>query len=549
MELKKNFLLNSIKEYFISPLSRWRYSRREYNHLKRLIKSYDRKNLFNCTVVINLVRNFRNSLDCELFLGLKLALNGAKVIVLLDDGIMKHWDTTQSYFIPKLEKLHKYKINPYRIINIYERILSFRLLATILNRHIRKKGLRIYKTDKIEYIFYSDIFKKQKIDYSNLKDLKKHAKSSTIRFFQTSELDFNLNYVKYFYNLSLKNAVLSRTVANFIADEIKPDFCINAHGIYSTHGPAYEQLKKRGIKSLVWAGPNLHSTSVINVLFPDTIVQSLTKSNYWKSYKNVPVTDEMKQKVKEFFKQRTHGGGADISYYKLMDMNKKLDLKDENDYEYKIALFSHLIWDGNIGDRHIAFDGFIDWLISTIKFVRQNKNIKLYIKPHPYEKKMRDPKNKIHNILKNYFNFNEIENIEFILPELNINTYDFIKNSIDLGIVYDGFLGLELPYFGIPTITCALEGFSSIEDGNITVKSKDEYFSYLSNLTETIGNFKNNYQKILENIIRYIYWYVFKITVKLPTLKYGNIGLLHLKEEDLFLTDEIIQVFNKFTSD
>lgn len=49
-------------------------------------------------------------------------------------------------------------------------------------------------------------------------------------------------------------------------------------------------------------------------------------------------------------------------------------------------------------------------------------------------------------MLKKYMNVKNVENIVFIPPEKKVDTYEFLKSGIDLVLVYDGSLGVEIPF-------------------------------------------------------------------------------------------------------
>ena len=107
-----------------------------------------------------------------------------------------------------------------------------------------------------------------------------------------------------------------------------------------------------------------------------------------------------------------------------------------------------------------------------------------------------------------------------------------------MGIVYDGFLAVEIPLLKIPTIMCVKEGMFYVENGQITPESKEEYFDYLDNIEGVINKFKSNYQERYNNLIRYAYWYIYENAVKLPTLsktKYIKTDLMQLKKDEIIL--------------
>jgi len=533
--LKKNELINFIHN--------WIYNRDENKYLRKLYKDVKRERLIDKTIIFNTVRCFKNIVDRELFLGKLLALNGAKVIILMDNGVLKHWDSYQINDIKNIHNFDKYNYNPYPEVNLNHSDI-FKFLKNVYDKNLYKKSLKTYKDQNIEIIFYKNII--NNINYDNWQELKKFAESSTIRFFKTSELDYSNKLINYYYRLSLKNAILSRNVGEYVLNKIKPDFFVTSHGIYSTWGPAFEFLKQNGINCLVYAGIHSHPIIHNQIFFSTTKIQLLSRSKFWEDFKSNPTTEKMKKKIEEYFIYRINFLTTDT---KILYKDKRTLLRvNKNDgYRYHIALFPNVIWDGNIKDRHIIFKGLIDWIISTINYIKRRKDIKLFIKSHPSEITVLENSPKIADLIKNYFNFNDIENIELIPPEKKIDTYEFLKSGIDLGICYDNFLSLEIPYLKIPTLICVPNGSFSVEGGNIIVKSKTDYFNYLENIDKVIEEFHMNYNKHRNNIVKYLYWYLFRISRKLPTISKKNVVLTDLKQvkkEDIILSNKLLKIFS-----
>ncbi|MFX1391961.1 MAG: hypothetical protein ACFFAH_00165 [Promethearchaeota archaeon] len=499
----------------------------------------------------------RNNIDIEVFFGLVFALNGAKVKILIDDGILYHWDTLQfdnwnTFQInkenPKIIKIDRYQLNPLNYN--FRRILTLKnhLLDVFLQKRIIKKALNAYKVENMEYIYYSDIINRNEVKYENLEDLKKHAESSSIRFFRNCDLDYNNKYIRYYYNLSLKNAILCRNIGKFVFYNLKPDLFLTSHGMYSTHGSTYEFLKENGIKCRLYI--TLSYTNKYYIKFIDTKEQTLSRCKFWHDYKNKPLTEEMRKKVDNYFSGRFKGSTVDIKVHSKYIKNTKSFIENSNDkYKYHIILFSNIIFDGNIRDRHFAFDGLLDWLLSTIEYVKNRKDIKLYIRAHPREKRFSRNTPKIFEILSKYIDINTIENIVPISSDFKINTYEFVKNKIDLVIIYDGFLGLELPYLGIPTIICAGDGMTNVVGANKSIKNKEEYFNYLENVDKLINEYRDNRDIIRDNVIRYVYWYLFEDRIELPSFKFGlkfnnYFNLKFLNKRDLLINKNLIDLFN-----
>ncbi len=519
MKKFKIIIINSISTFFIQ----WKKIREEYKYLKKLFKKFERTQILNKTIVFNTVKGIRGYFDREFFVGKVLALNGAKVKILLDDGVLFHKESG--------------------VINRFQWLKQ--PLEFIRKKIIFKNAIKTYRDSNLEIIYYSTFLKAKKINYKDWKEVKQFAHSSTVRFFQTSELDYKKKRIKDFFILSLKNSILSRNVGEFILNEIQPDFFLTSHGIYSTWGPAYEFLKTKGIKSLIFTRSHSHSNDLQDTYFTYAKAQTLTRCKFWHKYQHTPVTDKMRKEVENLFLQRINYNTKDTKmYYHKKPGLYQVDKDDE--YKYHIAIFPSLIWDGDIIDRHIAFKSILDWLISTIDFFKSQKDVKIFLKFHPAEVTIFNKSARIQDLIQDYLKSSNITNLEIIPTEKNIDPYIFLKSGIDLGICYDGVLALELPFLKIPVILGGVQGRFSVDGGNFTIRNREDYFNLLKNFRTHIEDFNSNFNVYYNNIVRYTYWYVFKNVYKLPTLsknKKGKIDLFQVKEEDLILNEILLRIF------
>ena len=475
-----------------------------------------------------------------------MALFGAKVKILLDNGIMKHWDWFQIDSLVNIQSIEKISPNftkNFKNYDYFHKRYYKNYLKVILERILLKRALKTYNDKNLEYIFYKDIIDKNNLNIENWQELKKYALSSTIRFFKNEDLDIKNNHKhRYYYYLSLKNAIISRDVGNYILNEIKFDYFIAGQGLYSTCRPAFEFLKKNGKKCLISLGHHGHLIENKRNFITDIQFQLLSSSMFWKEHKKRVVTEKMKKEVKKYFDYRLNGLSRDIKRHSLIEMTNLYSVKKNDGFKFHIAMFPNVIWDGNITDRHIAFDSYLDWLISTVNYIKNRTDIKLYIKAHPGEKFASKNTPGVLDLIKKYVDLEEVKNIVLLPPYKNFNTYHFLKSGIDLAIVYDGFLGIEAPYLKIPTITCVMGGAYSIEGWNVTVASKREYFHYLNNLGELIEEFhKNHYNKYYNNFVRYLYWYIYELPIDMPTNK---TNIMTLKKKDIFLDKKLIDMLD-----
>ena len=530
--------LNQYIKYYID----WKKNQKEYNHLRDLLKSVPNKKIMDKKIVFNIVRSVKVQIDRELFIALLLSLNGAKCFVLLDDGVLKLNEIYQVNDFPHLRELKNINLNSYP--HFYK--LPENYFHKIINKIFLRKVLKTFRNPNLKILYYSKIIDRKDLNINNWRELKDYAISSTIRFFKTSELNYRDEFVKYYYKIALMNSILSRNVGKFVLNKINPDYFFTSHGIYSTWAPAFHFLKNHGIKTIVYSSVHGHSLDPREIFVSsNTRTFFLSSSKFWLKYKNTPVTDKMKKSIEEYFQKRQNYSTSDtLILYKGKRTSYTVDKNDG--YKYHISLFPNVIWDGNFNDRHKVFKNYRDWILSTIKFVKNRSDIKLYIKSHPSEITVLKGAPRIVDIINKNINLNDFKNVVLIPPDKVINTYEFLKSGIDLGLVYDGFLAAELPFLKIPAIMCVKGGMFAVEGGNFPITSKEQYFNYLENIDDLLKKFNENYQKYYENIVRYVYWYIFVNAIKLPTLSknsYMGTDLFQLKKEDLIIKNDLLRVF------
>ncbi|GAB4315067.1 MAG: hypothetical protein Kow0069_16730 [Promethearchaeota archaeon] len=489
-------------------------------------------------VVFNAVRPFKIILDREAFMGKLCALSGADVHVLLDDGVMVHWDTVQADPKRGWSPSASAGLNLWRWTDL--RYAPVRLARRAMER--LEKGA--YADPHLRYHAYSELLRG--VRRLDTRGLEKFARESTVRFFRNSELDLSKSpYVEY-YRLSLQNAATSRAVGLAVLHQLHPTWFVTSHGIYSTWGPAFEFLREAGVKCLVYAGQHSHALDRRAIYVTDTSVQTLSRSKYWKAFRDRPVTPQMERAVDVFFSRRFGHSTKDTSVY--FQDTKPLTVDPSPKFKYHVAVFPNSIWDGNVEDRHVAFPGIMDWLEETVRFFASRPHVKLYLRFHPAEVTFFKDSTRVGDILRERLpGLDSMENVRLIEPEERVDTYQFLKSGVDLGVLYDGVLGLELPYMGIPALLAGGGGRFSVEGGNFTVRSRQEYFAYLEDLEGTIRRFKENYATFRENVIRYTYWYVFHNPFPLPTLagsstdKYAT-DPSRLRPEDLEVPARLLSV-------
>jgi hypothetical protein len=445
------------------------------------------------------LRSYIFPLHQEMFMANILARNGAKVYILLDDGKLDHWDTCQIHANVKI-------LNPSN--SFFHKLKKYFLLL-------------IYSHKNISILYTSDILKTNQWNNIRLEDEDlMNVISSVRRYFECGFYNKEDKLHHEYYNLSINNCKKIKYVSNIIFEQIKFNAIITSHGIYSLWGSLYNFFKKKNVPIYVYGG---HSYKIDELQFTDTLAQTLADDSFCDNFmksKQVLNDSELKQ-IKDYFDLRISHKTKDTHFYYSWIDNFNDFLVEKNDQSIKtFCIFPNVIWDGDIVQRDTIFDGVLDWLIKTVNHFKESKH-NLVIRFHPAEAtlwkdsvKLKDVLTKLMPDLYNYKNI-------YIIDSWNkIDTYTFIKNNVDVGIVYDGVLSLELTYLQKPVITPSKNRFNRGK----YVFSPDtltEYYSLLDNPPNSNTIFtKEN----LDDFFKYSYWYFFDSAYIMPIYSESKFG-------------------------
>lgn len=466
-----------------------------YLKIKRCVNSIpESEKLQGKKVFFVTIRSFSFILCQELFLANIYARQGAKVKVLLDDGVLPHWDT---YQLPG----GKVSLNPYKSIKI-------RLVKTFL--------LSAFSHPNITVVYISSLIDETSLERARgeiSEQDKKDSISSVRRYFQNGKADLSDPIQKRYFDSSIRNCVIMKAAINNIIDDWKPTLAITSHGIYSLWGPGYTILKKRSIPTYVY-GPHPYRPDSFDIT--DSLIQTLCRdSDSVEFMKNGEFTEKNKEEIQQFFERRQNHKTIDTAiYYSWMDKEKAdtsfFEKKDDSVTTF--CMFPNVIWDGDVAQRDKIFDGNLDYIISTINYFRHSKNI-LYVRCHPSEATHCVNDIKLIDVLEREIpDLYEIKNVKVIRSEWKIDTYDFIRNYVDVGIVYDGIIAMELTYLGKAVISPSMARFNG-GDFLINPDTRDEYFSIFEN-TAYLKSFITPTR--VNAMLKFAYWYIFKLAYYLP---------------------------------
>lgn len=456
------------------------------------------------------IRSFSFVLHQELFLANILARNGAKVILLLDDGNLPHWDTYQ---------IHESKLlkNP---------------SLTLKNKLTRVTFLSLYHHPFIKVVFTSVILKRKGREVINQQTLDKgdelNAVSSVRRFFECGYYDEKDKDHQTYYQETVINIKMMKMFSMSLLEDYKFDAVITSHGIYSIWGTAYNFFKNKGLRTYVY-GP--HAYRNCHTHFTDSLAQTLSKDTSCVEYmKSGVLHNDIKKKVDDYFLSRRNHTTKDTSiYYSWMNKQEKLSIEKKDKKTINYGMFPNIIWDGDIAQRDTIFDGMLDWMIKTIDYFLDHPENNLIIRFHPAEATLwKDTAKLSDTIINLYPHIEEAPNITLIKAEQQIDTYTFVRDNIDVGIIYDGILSLELTHMHLPVISPSCNRYTG---GSFVInpRSQQEYFNLLGSFTFE-GYFT---EKKLTEFYKYSYWYLYLSAYMMPPYSYKEFGKIVYSNDTL----------------
>lgn len=255
----------------------------------------------------------------------------------------------------------------------------------------------------------------------------------------------------------LRTALISLEFAKSIDSIWNPDLVLNNMSVYSSWSPLFKYFNKKGenIFQVVTMTPFDYKKVIIN---PDSLYKSSARyKNYCLLRKDKDLNSNEKNILNQFISRRVSGtnpqfndfgGWFDQNVDKESLVNRlKIDRKKKN-----IFLFSNIYWDVGISDYGRLYEGVIEWVLDTIKICKNNNDLHLYIKTHPAE--IFDSSSSIkgiHQIIKDNYPILP-KNLTIISPNDKISPYGLFE-FIDLGVIFNGTIGLEMMLGGIPIIT------------------------------------------------------------------------------------------------
>jgi hypothetical protein len=288
----------------------------------------------------------------------------------------------------------------------------------------------------------------------------------------------NDSVIRYFYGLvpeeespeltlrrmqHLESSMIGVFVANKVAVSWKPDVLLCNMNVYSSWAPYSKVFAKLDISEfLVSLSQFDYKTIVLNRW---QIYLKRTRYHRWIESRTIKYLQPREKKQLEDFLSHRFSGNSQIfkDYGFFSESNEAIATLSLDPEKRNIFLFSNVYWDVGMSEAGNLFDGVISWVLQTIEILKNDPITHLYIKTHPSEvfdsaSSLKGVKDYIHEkypVLPS--------NITIIDPVLKIKTYELFP-FIDIGLLYNGTVGLEMLLRRIPIIVTGFAPYSNLEE-------------------------------------------------------------------------------------
>lgn len=278
--------------------------------------------------------------------------------------------------------------------------------------------------------------------------------------------------------------------AETILDKTKPTLIYLIEANYAINGVLVDKAIERDISVIQVNQPSRDDALIMKRLTKrsrgthpnslDAETMNIIKQQEWTNKHDEDLNAEFSHRYggKWFLQNRNMVGSSDCSRQELIE-------KYNFDANKKIAcIFSHVLWDANLFYGEDLFEDYGDWFIETVKLACANPAVNWLVKLHPVNVWKRQKE----NLSGQYAEITLIEqhigslpeHVKLIMPEHSIKNTSLF-NILDYGLTVRGTIGIELPCFGIKTLTCGTGRYSNLgftEDS----QSKMEYCEKVLNI-------------------------------------------------------------------
>ncbi|NQU55897.1 MAG: hypothetical protein HQ513_01600 [Rhodospirillales bacterium] len=319
----------------------------------------------------------------------------------------------------------------------------------------------------------------------------KNVLSWVVRQLRVGSVDFNDPDHRRLVEETLVQSLNALATAKAMLDLVKPNLTIFVERGYTPAGEVFDLCIERGVDVVQWVGAPASGAFLFKRYNKkNRAFHPLSLSvDTWDVLKTLEWDEGLDGLLMEKL-ESNYRSGAWFNRQKLQE-NKWVKSRDEVfsqlglDPSKKVAvIFSHILYDATFFYGNSLFADYAKWLIETVRLAIANPNLNWLIKVHPVNvwRSAADgvPMEQLEEaVLREAFG-QLPDHVKIIPADTDINTYSFF-NAIDYGLTVRGTVGMELPCYGIPTVTAGSGRYSGA-GFTVDPQTVQEYRNVLADL-------------------------------------------------------------------
>lgn len=231
----------------------------------------------------------------------------------------------------------------------------------------------------------------------------------------------------------------------------QPTAVVNDMGVYTDWAPYAQYFKRAGVPyHIVSMSP--FDPRALMLGYEDFYVGT-ARFDRWRATRAAPYLEPAEQaELDRFLKTRFAGDSEIERLHGFFSAGAAEFAAGVDRSKRNVFLFSNLYWDIGLNYDDTLYRDVLEWVLDSVAMLADQPDTHLYVKPHPAE---------VYGSASSGMGVVDAicarwpvlpANVSFIAPELRIKTYELFP-LIDLGVVYNGTIGLEMLLKGIPVVT------------------------------------------------------------------------------------------------
>lgn len=298
----------------------------------------------------------------------------------------------------------------------------------------------------------------------------RNSLSTVVRTLRASHVDFSDPDHRARIEAALANSLIVSRRYGRLLDDVRPQRALFNERGYTPAGELFDACLVRGINTVQWLGApqsdhqlykryRLATRGQHPLALSDTTWARLSAAP-WPQAQDRKLMAQLASHYESgawFNRQQLHEGKSMMT---PAQVRGHLGVEDDR----KIAvIFSHILYDATFFYGDSLYPDYASWLVETVRGAIANLQIHWVVKVHPvnvWRARMDNaPLEQLEaRILRQAFGVLP-KNVSIMPADTPVNTHALFQ-TIDYGLTVRGTVGMELPCYGIPTITAGTGRYS-----------------------------------------------------------------------------------------